>query len=286
MVEAVQVPWEDNFVSLLEKMWNEKSGTRIEVLNFGTPGAGTAAEYLALEKTVFHFSPDVILLCINPSNDIYNNSFELEGKKSKPFFVVENGRLELLPPDKVKKPPGNWLWKNAHLYRFLARRWQMKSEHRRTLDRGDGVPLPLYVFSEKKDPVWERAWKITDALIGQIAQDVRQKKITLLAILVPIELEVDFSIWERDKNLKQLIENEQIDFELPHRRILEICKKHQLPVIDLYPDFLKIQSMGKGALHYEKDGHLNPEGHRQAAIILAQGIADNVDSHQIPPTEK
>ena len=285
MVEGVQVPWQENFVTLLEDKWNKGGEIAVEVFNFGIAGAGTGGELLALKNAVFPFSPDIICLCINPSNDIYNNSRELETKKTKPFFTLKNGRPQLLPPENIQKPPEHWFWKNVHFYRFVTRRWQMTMQKRKAQNLGGGVVLPLYVFSAKPNPVWERAWQITDALIGQFASEVHRRKILLAVAMIPVALEVDPNSWLQDEKLTQVYKNEKFDADLPHQRILDICKKHKLPVTDLYPDFRDVQNKGGGPLYFKTDGHLNKAGHKEAAKVLARDLIGLVEAIRSPASE-
>ena len=52
----------------------ELGGKKIEVINFGVSGYGTAQEFLMLHQSVWQYSPDVILLAVTANNDVTDNS--------------------------------------------------------------------------------------------------------------------------------------------------------------------------------------------------------------------
>src|SRR5213593_1040374 len=88
-VEALQVPVEATFWSILEKRLNDCSANqkRIEVINFGVSGNGTAQELLTLREHIWGYSPDIVLLAFTTSNDIIDNSRVLKKAKDVPYFV-------------------------------------------------------------------------------------------------------------------------------------------------------------------------------------------------------
>ena len=67
---------------------------RIEVLNFGVSGYGTAQELLLLGEKVWKYSPDLVILLMSTNNDIADNS-RIFRKKPIPYFVYQNGDLTL-----------------------------------------------------------------------------------------------------------------------------------------------------------------------------------------------
>src|SRR5205085_9563838 len=75
--EALQVPLEDAFWSVLENKLQACpafNGRKVEVINFGVSGYGTAQELITLEQEVWAYQPDVVLLAVTTNNDITDNS--------------------------------------------------------------------------------------------------------------------------------------------------------------------------------------------------------------------
>src|SRR5437016_120195 len=63
--EAFQVPLEKTFWTLMEQKLNEcpqAAKSQVEVLNFGISGFSTGRELILLQKRVWQYSPDIIVL--------------------------------------------------------------------------------------------------------------------------------------------------------------------------------------------------------------------------------
>lgn len=109
---AIQVAVEARFSSVLERELSHcpaLGGKKLEVLNFGVDGYGTAQELLTLRHRVWKYSPDIVVLCFTTGNDIRNNYRVLnedptlgEGAGTNlnnlnycPYFVYEDDQLVL-----------------------------------------------------------------------------------------------------------------------------------------------------------------------------------------------
>lgn len=95
---AGQVPLEATFWAHLERELNACrpfGQKRVEVINFGVSGYGTAQQLLTLRHRAGDYSPDMVLLASFPGNDVRNNSRALEPEKLRPFFVIRDGQLVL-----------------------------------------------------------------------------------------------------------------------------------------------------------------------------------------------
>src|SRR5882762_11303929 len=94
--EAMHVPMEQTFWSLLERKLQECDvfpGKKIEVINFGVSGYGTAQELMTLRQKVWDYSPDIVVLAFTTYNDIYDNSRALSKTPEVPYFTYRNGEL-------------------------------------------------------------------------------------------------------------------------------------------------------------------------------------------------
>ncbi|PYS36571.1 MAG: hypothetical protein DMF75_00625 [Acidobacteria bacterium] len=60
-------------------------GKKIEVINFGVSGYGTAQEFLMLHQRVWQYSPDVVLLAVTTNNDVTDNY----SKRRRPIMCVD-----------------------------------------------------------------------------------------------------------------------------------------------------------------------------------------------------
>lgn len=96
--EALPVSLEEAFWSVMGKKLEECGafpGEKIEVINFGVSGYGTAQELLTLREKVWKYSPDLVLLAVTTNNDITDNSRVLKRTNDIPYFVYQGSRLIL-----------------------------------------------------------------------------------------------------------------------------------------------------------------------------------------------
>ncbi|MGH7907416.1 MAG: SGNH/GDSL hydrolase family protein, partial [Candidatus Binataceae bacterium] len=96
--EAIQVPYRDTFCAIIQRRLSEcpeLKGKKIEVLDFGVDGYGTAQELITLREKTWSYSPDAVVLAVFLGNDVRNNSVVLEGDQCRPFYVLKNGELAL-----------------------------------------------------------------------------------------------------------------------------------------------------------------------------------------------
>src|SRR5579859_701650 len=101
-VEAMQVPEDRTFTAVAGRELADcprLKGKRIEAMNFGVDGYGTAQELITLQRKVWAYSPDIVVLAIFLGNDVRNNSVVLEGDQCRPFWMYDrDNRLQLTGP--------------------------------------------------------------------------------------------------------------------------------------------------------------------------------------------
>jgi lysophospholipase L1-like esterase len=97
--EALQVPLEAAFWVVMEQRLQGcqafNAGRRVEVINFGVSGYGTAQELLTLRERVWDYAPDIVLLAVTTNNDITDNLRAFKKAEEIPYFVHRDGQLAL-----------------------------------------------------------------------------------------------------------------------------------------------------------------------------------------------
>ena len=96
--EAFQVAQGAAFWSVMERRLQDcpaLRGRRVEVINFGVSGYGTAQELITLRERVWQYSPDLVLLAVTTNNDVLDNSRALKLTDEIPYFTLRDGRLVL-----------------------------------------------------------------------------------------------------------------------------------------------------------------------------------------------
>ena len=204
--EAVQVELESTFWSILAndlKKCLPADYSDIEVLNFGISGYGTAQELLVLQNYVWDYSPDLVVLAFLPSNDIRNNSKQLEPQKQRPFYELNNDELRL---DNSFRDDPDWQKFNSS-YWIRAKDWAIRNfelaaliynlRHNNTngkqLENEAKVEAGLSseVYYPPKDKIWEEAWELTGRLLEEIHNETSKHNVPLVAMSVTSSIVVN-----------------------------------------------------------------------------------------------
>ncbi len=148
--EALQVPLADAFWIVLEQRLQTCAtftGRRVEVINFGVSGYGTAQELLTLREQVWQYAPDIVLLAVTTNNDITDNLRALKRTDEIPYFVYRHDQLTL---DNSFRDTRAFQWRTSAPSR--AGRWLR--EHLRVIQafHQGHYALKSYLASREKTP--------------------------------------------------------------------------------------------------------------------------------------
>jgi hypothetical protein len=285
--EAMQVERDQTYWALLPARLVACSfapGKRIEVLNFGVSGYGTAQEYLTLKNDAIRYRPDLVLLQFTNGNDVANNSRALEDEKERPFFVLEaDGGLradESFAGEagfrKRQSMPMELLRQASDHSRVLqllheVRNVRIMQNAHAAADPGGEQGLQTAALREPRIPSWEEAWKITEGLIVQTANYARNNGARFMLFTVPHSIQV-----HPDRKLREALQAKLAvdDLLYPDRRLSELSKRSGVAVVPLAPEMQRMAEEGRLYFHGFDDsnlgrGHWNVAGHRTAADLIA-----------------
>lgn len=294
--EALQVMREETFWSIMETEL-QRAGVvgeqRVEVLNFGVSGFGTAQELLTLRNHAWQFDPDAVLLLFVPGNDVRNNSKRLEPYQLKPFFVPRNG--DLVPdfsfrqhPDYLKAQSRStrakvWLINRSRLLQLLNEIKHRMSYGRNSSETAAGEPgLDDCVYWEPEDDSWKEAWDITERILMEMHQETRQRGALFVVAMATSGSQVD-----PDPAVRQAYQDRLgvEDLFYPERRIERLGTRCGFPVVSLARPMREHAEEHRVYLHgFENTrlgtGHWNVEGHAVAGRVLAERLKEIVTSRQ------
>ncbi len=304
--EGLQVPLEATFWSILEKRLNSCSPKqkRVEVINFGVSGYGTAQELITLREQVWKYSPDAVLLTITTNNDITDNSPVLKRARDVPFFLNRDGKLTL---DNSFRDTPEFQWRQSRTGRFG--RWlrdhfrvvqavieghralRLKLATWRTSPRpqapsttSDGTEKPPlahseelgtdnFVYREPSDSTWADAWNVTEKLIETMRDEVMMHNARFVAVTLSNGIQVAPDQHTRTEFMKRFGAG---DLFYPDLRIKNLGDRNGFEVINLAPDLLQYAEANKIFLHgFGSDlgsGHWNEKGHQVAGEMLSQKL--------------
>jgi hypothetical protein len=309
--EAMHLPMEQTFWSLLERKLQECNafpGKQVEVINFGVSGYGTAQELITLQQKVWAYSPDVVLLAFTTYNDIYDNSRALSKTEEVPYFLYRNGALSYdasfrgsrtyQQRDSKLSRFGRWFHDHlrivqlAHFAQFVIKLrltdWRNRrraasappAETRAPATKAPptaetiGIDNMIYVEPQSED--WKEAWRVTEGLIAQMHNEVRQRGVKLFVVSLSTAIQVYPDPAVRQRFMKHLGVS---DLFYPERRLKDLAMRDNFEFLDLAEPMQAYADKNKVFLHgFDRDignGHWNADGHRLAAELIAQKFCQN-----------
>jgi hypothetical protein len=288
--EARQVPLEETFwyrLGGLLEACRFANGKRMEMLNFGIGGYNTSQEYLTLKKDALDFSPDLVLLALFPGNDI-------EGNWRKP---EEAGIWRIPAP--THRIAGDELVIDASFDHSLLQRLLYETVHysrvvelinearrrMRALALQSSGPneteagLEASVFMRPQSKEWRDAWLVTEALLNEMNMAARERGAQFVVVTIPSATEVDPIRERRERTEARL----GIDgFFYPDRRIAEMGSRYGFQVYPLTKELQEISEQKQIYMHGFNNtrlgiGHLNEQGHRVLAEVLAEKLCPQAE---------
>ena len=294
--EALQVPLERTFCSVLEKKLSEKScfvDQRVEVLNFGVAGYSTGQELLTLRYEVWKYHPDLVLLAFNPARDIANNVRELNNAvdpERSPYFVYREGALVL--DDSFRELPAlqprqialqNFGYEINRRIRVLQainalQQWgkiriAMAAAKDRAEKSGD-ENLEYNIYKPPALPAIQMAWKVTEGLLMAMRDEVKAHGAEFRLVILATRPQVDPDTRTRQELAQKLGLQ---DFSYADERLEKFGAMEAIPVTRLAPELAAYAEKNQIYLNgfnrsNQGKGHWNETGHRIAAEVIAADL--------------
>jgi hypothetical protein len=313
--EALQVPFENSFCAVLERKLREcppppLPGTEVEVINFGVSGYGTAQELITLRDHVWQYSPDLVLLAVTTNNDITDNVRELKGVNQIPYFLVLRdgtlvedqsflkGRSFRLRQSFIGRL-GRWFRDHLRIVQGIdlaIRNYKVARSVRQATPgapsspanpTGAASPAPLadvgidnQIYREPSNPVWNEAWRTTEALIKTIDEEVRSHGAQFLVVTLSNGIQVTPNPQTRAAFLQAIGAR---DIFYPDTRIRDFCQREKIPVLTLAPSLQKYAESHNAFLHGFGEnlgnGHWNLLGNQVAGELVATELCAMSATH-------
>jgi hypothetical protein len=295
--EAMQVNQDETFWAIMEKKLQgcpHLQGRKVEVLNFGEAGFGTAQELLALRHRAWEYSPDVVLLAFFTGNDVADNSPSMMQFPYNPYFTLQDGKLVLhdqLTRKKWEEEQQNksWggefkRWRQDHFRIFqmlqqgqkALKAWWSQSHligKAAAAPPGSEPGLSDSIYREPTSKVLQDAWKVTEALLVQMRDEVAARGARFFVVVLSTGAQVDPDPAARAAFAQGLGVK---DLFYPDRRLEKFCHQEGIPILLLAPAFQEYATAHHVYLHGFKDnlggGHWNQNGHRLAGDMIAQWL--------------
>lgn len=310
--EAFQVPLEKAFWKLAEnglQNCSAFSGKTVEMINFGVSGYGTAQQLITLQRQVFEYSPDVVLLAVTTNNDISDNLRAFKKTDEIPYFVYRNERLEL---DDSFRSNNAFRWRQSKLSRagtwfrdnlrfvqlahhaqysfknYLAKRRAPAPPAQQIADqtppadspqkqavRAEDVGIDNMIYREPIDPNWLEAWRVTEGLMLEMRRETEATGARFVVVTLSNGIQVFPEAAPRAAFLEKIGAS---DIFYPDRRIKNLGEREKFTVFNLAPELQLFAEQNKVFLHgfgaELGNGHWNTEGHRVAGELVSKKLCE------------
>ncbi len=262
--EAFQVDLEQTYHGRLEAEFAD----RLEVLNFGVSGYGTAQELLTYKHFARAFKPDIVVLAFYPGNDLQDNVKDLSDNYPRPYFTLGQDGLEL--DDSFRRSPKQRRSKFVYdLYYYLTdhsiilslldqlryRKMREPSEQQRGLVRAVSKADSDLIYAPRSQSHRD-AWLLTERLILELAAEVRKdgaQFVLLVQDSLPGQVTTVDNAYYVEGRLGRLCKDNGL-----------VCGFMGPAAIDIYRKTGRtLHGFGGG-----NGGHWNREGHEVAYTVL------------------
>lgn len=273
-VEAVQVPEASTAVSRLEAALNARDPGRYEVLNGGIGGWGTGQQLVYLREEGYQYQPDLVLVVLFLGNDIFDNSYTLQGRPRtvhEPYFVFRpdgsfeplefrNRRPEEVNPAVAELRQRSLLW-NVFETGVLAK--VSESENDAALRANRFNLNKMLIHRVRSTDRQDDAWRTTLTLLQRVRQLGDERGFKTAVVLAPASFQVQDAEWARlldDNDLKA----DEWAADLPNAVLAANAQMVGAPMLDLLPALYAATEDGS-PLYYPYDKHWTAAGHAIAA---------------------
>jgi len=294
--EAMQVPLDKNYCSVLERKLTEQSccaGKRFEVLNFGVSGYSTAQELLLLREEVWKYHPDVVILAFYSARDIANNVRQFNNAAEpdqSPYFVYRGNQLVLddsfraLPAVQkrqimLQKIRGTV---NDHvlvlqavnaLVRYGRGRFAMAAAKERAGEAGVNT-LEHSIYAAPTQPALQEAWRVTEGLLVAMRDETKAHGVEFRIVTLANRPQV---IPDRRKRIAFMQALGVSDLSYADQRINVLGTREVISVTNLAPALLAYAEAHQTYLNGFNEsnlggGHWNETGHRLAGETIAASL--------------
>ncbi len=299
--EARQMPVEDTYWHHLGEALATcpaLAGQKVEVLNFGIGGYGTAQELLTYDLDARRFEPDLVLLGFFAGNDVRENSKALSERTTnwltaRPFFRLTDDGLELSPPEPLPAWK-RWIYDGVQHSRLLElvnearRQWSVRTKRRDQERRLQQIEMGISaeVYQPADDPDLAEAWTLTERILAKLAGRVQADGARFMVVTIPSSVQTHPDVAYRDALTVKLGVD---DLLLPERRLTAFGHEDGYPVFPL----VAAMQAAAGDRHFHGfantgygQGHMNAAGHEAMAKLLAPKICSELGKGAASSTAK
>jgi hypothetical protein len=286
--EAAQVAERESTVSRLEAGLNARGAGRYEVLNAGVGGWGTGQQLVYLREEGYRYQPDLVLVMLYLGNDIFDNSYALQGSPKnphEPYWVFrDDGKFEPIEfrtrkPEDVS-PVVSTLRERTLLYNVFETGVLVKLD-----DADDDEELranrfnlnKMVIHATKSSDRQDGAWRTTLTLLQRVRQLGEERGFKTAVVIAPAAFQVYDAEWN-DLMSENRLKPADWAPDLPNAVLAANAGMVGAPMLDLLP-VLHEAAPGSERLYFPYDKHWTAAGHAVAAREIERFLLERNLAH-------
>jgi hypothetical protein len=273
-----------NYNNLLQNKFMAQGRGDVELVNAGMEAVGPGYYWHILRQYGPLFEPDLVLVGFFVGND-----FE------EAELAINVGNYISEPHDLIKRYSRYYRFKYWRLHKLIKNTYnrfrdkQLKNQEIKlhvTQHKGsfsqeyflDVERTRSWIFDKNKRGKLQKYWLECSEVLLKMKDWCDRRGIKLVIAILPDQFQVDRELREAVyANYKKIVEK-NIDLRQPNTLIVNFCRAHDLPCLDLLGPF---QEQGKTEVLYAlRDTHWNEAGNRLAADLIFEYLEKN---HLVPP---
>jgi hypothetical protein len=294
-VEGMNVPLEQTLPAVLERQLSSYSPLgkrRVEVINFGVSGYGTAQELLTLREHVWKYDPDIVLLAFYTGNDFFNNYRALNPVDADqyPYFVyagdslaVDNSFLRSWKMSNAYNSFFNFRGEVQNRLRvfgaFMEVIRELKTKSAKENSDQNTASLGLrdleeVIYTPPTDGPMSQAWRVTEGILLQMRNEVRSRGAEFWMATLANRPQLNPDSNKRRDFLKRLGTDTLF---YPDRRLKAFAQQAEIPTVTLAPSMSAYAEAHHVFLNGGHNiplgqGHWNENGYRLAGELIASEL--------------
>jgi hypothetical protein len=279
--EAKHVPLDQAYWAVMERTINSHlppGGPRVEVLNFGVAGYGLPQDALVIQKRVWKYHPQIILLAGTVESFVLRSSRRLSPNTAAehvPFYTSTlqpdpetlNYRASFRPPGKLR----TWFADLINVSRLVA---LCNAGYKKALEKNPATGYrETDAFLGPATPALAEAWDIAKAMILKSRDEARRHQAELWLVTLDMPQQVDPDPRARSKyGIPDLFTSDRL--------FAGFAEAHEIPHAALAPPLLLFARRNHVWLHgfsasQSNSGHWNQLGHKVAGEFIARQLLNH-----------
>lgn len=261
------VPYQHNYLTLLEEKLNNNSQKQIEVLNMGLIGTGPKDYLSVLVNEGLALNPDMVLLSFYVGNDFIDNRITAKERQllsDRDSYVISfvrglikiysqyQGQVYFTKDDKYEDDGATF---TDEVY--------LQHTQERSLIFNSNPAQPEFFQNAFNDALGD---------LLKIKEICDYKNITLVVVLIPDEVQVSPILQQKVIEAFR-VGPDAFDFQLANKLLATEFEKHNINYLDLFDDF-RVAS-GQISLYKPNDTHWNIAGNELAAEVIDNYLSEN-----------